>query len=98
MDEKSLKTYKKKMAKLKGRAKQFADLDAPVSKGKFDYLQRTGCCGTALLIQSKFDPEEDGPAEENEDSDAGESDDGLAGTEHYGKLGTLFFLRWSKIS
>ena len=73
------------MAKLKGRAKQFAELGARDPKGTYSsylfcYLLSLGF---VLLTLAGFDPEEDVPGEGSEGSDSEASDDGLAGTEHY---------------
>lgn len=73
------------MAKLKGRAKEFADLDARDPKGNYpSYLFLH--TKSALLSLIAFDPEDDIPVEGSENSDSEESDGGLAGTEHYGEV------------
>lgn len=84
------------MAKLKGRAKQFADLDGPVSKGILDLLCYICSFEIDLLIWTDFDPEADVPAEGSEDSDSEASDDGLAGTEHYGEVRCVIISAYSR--
>jgi protein AATF/BFR2 len=74
------------MAKLKGRAKQFANLEEPLSKGVLELLHYLYSFEIGLLTRADFDPEADIPAQDGEGSDSEASDDDLAGTEHYGDI------------